>query len=258
MLGFNALGEFAAAEVPADSGRVPVVNADQANFKFAGTANTGSSDFSWAPAVSSFTGDGAATVDVTASAAGAHGVAGAGAATVDAVASASGEYTSVSVTGAGAVTVDATVNAAGAHGVAGAGAVTLPAPTAAAAAGHGVAGSGAASISVSASGAGAHGIAGAGSSTITFTADAVAVHKRYEVSGSVKSSGILVNRRVRVYLRSSGALVNEGDTQAGQFKLHTGFDPVEHYIVPVDLADTATDWLPPVANRVVSVLAQDV
>jgi len=47
------------------------------------------------------------------------------------------------------------------------------------------------------------------------------------------------------------------DTVIGKFRLHTGFTPAEHYITPIDLAEGATDWSPPTANRIVSVLALD-
>ena len=84
-----------------------------------------------------------------------------------------------------------------------------------------------------------------------------AVHLRYELRGEVRVGGVLVNRRVRAYLRDTGALVSQGDTTAGRFALPAGFDEAEHYVVPIDLAPGATDWLPPAANRIVSVLAMD-
>lgn len=80
---------------------------------------------------------------------------------------------------------------------------------------------------------------------------------RYELRGSVRNQGMLVERRVRAYRRDTGALVGEADTVGGYFQLHVGFEGREHYIVPVHLDETATDYSPPCVNRVVSVLAQD-
>jgi hypothetical protein len=123
---------------------------------------------------------------------------------------------------------------------------------------HGVACVGAASVAVSAGLAAAHGVAGAGVGQVTLAANIAAIHERYELRGEVRVGGVLVNRRVRAHRRDTGALTGEGDTVAGRFRIHTGFVPAEHYIVPVHLDDAATDWLPSVANRVLSVLAQDV
>lgn len=106
-------------------------------------------------------------------------------------------------------------------------------------------------------GEGRHGVAGAGSMVFDFVPAAVAVHPRYELRGEVRLAGVLVNRRVRAYLRSSGAMVGEADTVAGRFAIHAGFAEAEHYVTPIDLDDDATDWLPPTANRVLSVLAED-
>jgi hypothetical protein len=36
-----------------------------------------------------------------------------------------------------------------------------------------------------------------------------------------------------------------------------GYALGEYYVVPLDLASDAVDWLPPVANRVLSVLVAD-
>lgn len=123
---------------------------------------------------------------------------------------------------------------------------------------HGVAGAGAGPLSFTGSGAAVHGIAGTGSGTLDFSGSGVGVHPRYELRGEVRLSGVLVNRRVRAYLRSTGAMVGEAETTAGRFAIHTGFAPAEHTVTPIDLSDDATDWLPPTANRVMSVLAEDV
>ena len=141
------------------------------------------------------------------------------------------------VTGAGAVVLDFVPAGEGRHGVGGQGAVEfgfLPA------------------------GEGRHGVAGAGSVVFDFVPAAVAAHPRYELRGEVRLAGVLVNRRVRAYLRSTGAMVGEADTTAGRFAVHAGFAPAEHTVTPIDLSDDATDWQPPTANRVLSVLAEDV
>jgi hypothetical protein len=226
MLGFSALSETALSELP---GGAP----------------------------SSVTGTSAITLDSTAAAAAVHSVAGVGAATLDSTAAATGSYTLITATGTGAVTLDSTADAAAAHGVSGAGAATLDStPLADSAHGVGVAGAATTSFSVAADA--AHGVAAAGTTTSTFSAAAVAVHLRYELRGEVRLAGILVNRRVRAYLRDDGSLVGEADTVAGKFKIHSGFEEVEHYTVAIDLDPDATDWKPPIANRVLSVLAQDV
>lgn len=144
-----------------------------------------------------------------------------------------------------------------ADAVFGAGAATLDV-VAAGAASHGVRGAGAVTLDIASADAAVHGVAGAAGATLTLAGDAHVTHLRYELRGEVRQAGVLVNRRVRAYLRSTGAMIAEGDTVAGKFHLHTGFAPGEHYIVPLNLDDAATDWTPPVANRVSSVLAQDV
>lgn len=122
---------------------------------------------------------------------------------------------------------------------------------------HGVAGSGSAAITLSATGAGAHGVAGSAIASLGLSATAAGIVERYEVRGEVRKDGILINRLVRVYRRDTGALVGEQETTAGRFALHCGFVEREHYLVPIDLANDAVDWAPPVANRVLSVLASD-
>lgn len=84
-------------------------------------------------------------------------------------------------------------------------------------------------------------------------------HGRYEVRGEVRLSpgGALAQRLVRVYARDSGELVASGDTVGGYFHLHCGFAPGEYVVLPIDMSPAAMDFVPPVANRVLSVLAQD-
>lgn len=163
---------------------------------------------------------------------------GVGAITVDVTVSGSGEYHEYNVVGQGAATVDAVALGVGVIGVMGSGVVAAAAPVAI--------------------GAGVRGVAGQGAVTLSsFSAAGAGIVERYELKGEVRLSGVLINRRVRAYRRDSGALVNEGDTVAGRFRLHTGFAAAEYYVVPIDLADNADDWTPPCANRLVSVLAMD-
>lgn len=122
---------------------------------------------------------------------------------------------------------------------------------------HGVSGAATAIITVSSGQALDHGVALLGVASVTTQASASITVERYELRGEVRMSGVLVNRRVRAYLRSSGALLSQADTVAGKFALHAGFAAAECYITPIDMADGATDWLPPTANRIVSTLALD-
>lgn len=80
---------------------------------------------------------------------------------------------------------------------------------------------------------------------------------RYELRGEVRDQGVLVNRRVRAYRRDTGALTAEADTVVGAFAIPVGFAVAEYYLVPINLDIAATDFAPPCANRVTSVLAMD-
>lgn len=163
-------------------------------------------------------------------------VEGVGAATIAVTAEGYGEYTNYTVTGDGAATIGVTSSGDSAHGVAG---------------------SGAATISVTSADLGAHGVAGDFVGNIGITAAALGTVERYELTGEVRLQGVLVNRQVRAYRRDDGSLVGDGATVAGRFKIHTGFVAREHYVVPIDLDNLAEDWTPPIANRVMSVLAMD-
>jgi hypothetical protein len=142
------------------------------------------------------------------------------------------------------------------HGVAGSWVATIPI-IAELSAGHGVALAIVANVPVTALQDIAHGVALEGVASIPMGAALSLVHERYELRGEVRLSGILVNRRVRAYSRSSGVLLGEADTVIGKFRVPTGFTPVECYVTPIDLDGSATDWLPPTANRITSVLALD-
>ena len=102
------------------------------------------------------------------------------------------------------------------------------------------------------------GTAAATISLAAFTAAAVAAqHPRYELRGQVRLVGNPVERRVRAYARSTGALLGQGDTTGGFFRISAGFAEIECTVLPIDLATDATDYEPPTANRVLCVLAED-
>ena len=163
---------------------------------------------------------------------------GTGAVAVSITASGVGEYQEIIVIGEGLITTDVVALGVGVVGVTGNGTATV--------------------ASVIASGSGARGVAGQGAVAFAqFSAAGAGVVERYELKGEVRQAGVLINRRVRAYHRDTGALVNEGDTVAGHFRLHTGFAPAEYYVIPIDLSNDAADWTPPCANRLVSVLAMD-
>jgi len=122
---------------------------------------------------------------------------------------------------------------------------------------HGVRGAGAAVLDFVADGHAKHGIRGVGAATFGFTPMGVASHPRHQLVGEVRDSGALVDKRIRVYHRATGVLVGDQDTVAGKFKVHTGFTAEEYYVLPIDMSAEATDWSPPCANRLLSVLVVD-
>lgn len=162
------------------------------------------------------------------------------------------------VTGVGAATLTFVGAAVGFHGgiTSGAAAATLSF-TGVAAGAHGVAGPAAGALAFTAGALGGHGVAGAATGAVGFGAAAVAIHPRYELRGVTMVGDVLVNRRVYAYLRATGALVGQADTVAGRFAVHAGFTEAEHFVTPIDTDPAATDWAPPTANRVLSVLADD-
>ena len=103
--------------------------------------------------------------------------------------------------------------------------------------------------------------AGPAAGTIPFatgiTPSITAQHPRYELRGQVRLAGNPVERRVRAYARSTGALLGQGDTTGGFFRIPAGFAEIECTVLPIDLATDATDYEPPTANRVLCVLAED-
>lgn len=186
----------------------------------------------------------------------AHGIELVSVASVPVTAAMEMDYTNIAIDSdvVASVPVAATFDAD--HGVATDGIASVPV-TADLSAAHGVSVAAVATVPVTALQNAVHGVALDGIAAIGLSAAATIVVERYELRGVLRLSGILVNRRVRAYLRSTGALLGEADTVIGKFKVHTGFAPVECYITPIDLSEDATDWLPPTANRITSVLAMD-
>lgn len=166
------------------------------------------------------------------------------------------DYTAIDVDIDVAASVPVTATFDAVHGVATDGIATVPV-TADLSAAHGVALSATAVIEVVALQDLAHGVALDSIASVALAAAANIEVERYELRGEVRLAGVLVNRRVRAYLRSSGALLGESDTAVGRFRVHTGFAPAECYVTPIDMTEGATDWLPPTANRITSVLAMD-
>lgn len=212
---------------------------DAAQFSWVGAAAytppaAGSASFTWEPAGAA--GTGAGVLDFTGAGVARHGVAGVGMGVLDFAGAGVAEHGIVSVVGSGS----------GELGFAGAGVAR-----------HGVAGVGAGVLGFAGASAGAHGVAGTGSCALGFAGAGVAAHVRYEVRGEVRIGSVLVNRRVRCYKRSTGALTGQADTVAGVYRVHAGFDDAEVYVTAIDMAEAATDWIPPTANRLVPVLASD-
>ena len=183
------------------------------------------------------TGTGAGEIDVSGSGQASHGVRGAGSGEADITGSGAGLAGVETVVGVASGEADITGSGEGAHGVLGA------ATGEADVLGEALA---------------RHGVRGAGSGEIDVSGSSAGLHLRYELRGEVRLSGVLVNRRVRAYRRDTGALVGEADTVAGRFRVNAGVGEArEHYLIPIDMSEDATDWLPPAANRIVSVLADD-
>ena len=210
-----------------------------ANFSWVGVAAYtppagGAANFSWA--ATGVTAAGAGTLVFTGGALAAHGVAGLGVGTLPFSGAGTAEHSGRLVEGAGAGALSFSGAATAAHGVAGVGVGAL------AFVGAGVA---------------AHGIAATCAGMLGFTGACAAMHLRYEVRGEVRLGGVLVNRRVRCSKRATGELMGQADTVAGVYRVHAGFDEAEVYVTAIDLAEAATDWIPPTANRLVPVLASD-
>lgn len=194
----------------------------------------------------------AGTVTLAGGFAGAHGVTGSAGGAVAVVGGFSGLHDLAAV----ACTVPITAAFAGTHGVSGTWGGSVAVHGAAAGA-HGVAAGAAGQIALDGTFAGAVGVAGSFAATIPVGAAFAGIVYRYEAAGEVRDGGILVNRRVRAYARTSGDLLAQGDTVAGRFRLHCGFAPEEVMLLPIHLDAAAVDYAPPCVNRVLTTLAQD-
>lgn len=195
----------------------------------------GAANAAWAE--SGVTGVGAGAVPFTGAGTAAHGVTGAGSGTLPLSGTGSAEHSVAGVGGAGDGALD----------FMGGGSAT-----------HGIAGVAAGALSFAGAGTAVHGISTTGAGALGFTGACVALHLRYEVRGEVRLGGALVNRRARCYKRASGELAGQADTVVGKYRVHAGFDDAEVYVTAIDMADSATDWIPPTANRLVPVLADDI
>lgn len=198
----------------------------------------------------------AAAVPVVAAQTLAHGFTLAGVASVPVTASMALEYTTVDIDIDITASVPVIAASEVAHGVAVAGVASVPI-TADLSGAHGVSVAAVATVPVQALQNAVHGVALDTIAAIGVSAVADITVARYELRGEVRLGGVLVNRRVRAYSRASGALLGEADTSVGRFRVHTGFVAVECYATSIDLDAAATDWLPPTANRITSVLALD-
>jgi hypothetical protein len=89
----------------------------------------------------------------------------------------------------------------------------------------------------------------------TLTAEGTVL--RYVLRGAVRNQGVLVERTVRAHRLDDGALAGEVQTVGGLFDLDVGFGADDYYVLALDLAPEGTDYAPPIANRVRSVLVQD-
>jgi len=209
------------------------------------------------PGAASFDIDIHAAVSVAATANAANGLAVGVVAVVPIAAALALDFTDPAVTLDAQAVVPVTAAVGAAHGAA-TGAVAVVPVSAVASAVHGVAVNAAVVLPVAAAASEVHGVALGTVATVGLAASMAGLVERYELRGEVRLAGVLVNRRVRAYRRDTGALVSEADTTAGRFALPAGFvGGVEFTVVPIDLAAEATDWSPPVANRVVPVLALD-
>ena len=194
-------------------------------------------DATWsAPAPAGVTGTAEGALDFTGSSVAAHGVAVVAAGALAFSGSATVEHSSAVVE----CVAEGTLAFTGAASVA-----------------HGIALQAAGTLAFAGSGAAAHGVAATCAGTLGFTGACAALHLRYEVRGEVRLGGVLVNRRVRCSKRATGELMGQADTVAGRYRVHAGFDDAEVYVTAIDLADGATDWIPPTANRLGPVLADD-
>ena len=213
-----------------------------ANFSWVGVAAytppaSGAANFAWAAdSVAGVAGDAEGVLDFTGAASVAHGISAICAGTLGFTGAAEVEHEGITVE----AVVEGVLDFTGAASVA-----------------HGIAGQASGALDFTGAGAAAHGIAATCAGTLGFTGACAALHLRYEVRGEVRLGGVLVNRRVRCSKRATGELMGQADTVAGVYRVHAGFDEAEVYVTAIDMAEAATDWIPPTANRMVPVLASD-
>lgn len=211
-------------------------------------------DASWAPTEALV--DLVATVPITASMGLSHGVGAGIAASLPITAALELEHTFAGVLMDIAAQVPVVAAASADVGVSAGLLATVPIAAALSLA-HGVDAAIVATVPITAGASADHGVDTAITATLPITAALSFVVPLYEVRGEVRLDGMLVNRRVRCYKRSTGELVGQADTVAGLYRVPVGFDDSEVYATAIHLDDAASDWLPPTANRLIPVLASD-
>lgn len=100
--------------------------------------------------------------------------------------------------------------------------------------------------------------------TAAITTDAAtgasqAIMEVFCLSGAVQdANGFPMERTVRAHQLNDGSLAAETVTNsAGIFDINVGFESAEFYVIALDTGPEGTDYLPPVTNRVTSVLRYD-
>lgn len=95
--------------------------------------------------------------------------------------------------------------------------------------------------------------------TTDATASGTFIMEVYCLSGAVQNeNGMPMVRTVRAHRLSDGALAAETVTNSsGIFDINVGFESAEFYVIALDTGPEGSDYLPPVTNRVTSVLRYD-
>lgn len=91
------------------------------------------------------------------------------------------------------------------------------------------------------------------------TGTSQAIMEVFCLSGAVQDeNGLPMERTVRAHRLNDGALIAETvSNSTGIFDINVGFEPAEFYVIALDTTPDGTDYLPPVTNRVTSVLRYD-
>ena len=102
-------------------------------------------------------------------------------------------------------------------------------------------------------------IATIAATTDAASAEATAIFEVYCLTGAVQDrNGFPMERTVRAHRLEDGALAAETvSNSAGIFDINVGFESGEFYVIALDTTPEGTDYLPPITNRVTSVLRYD-